>query len=319
MAKGRLLITVVFVSFRRAERATETMATTTVSAIVTVAIRKNKFDETFRSSCCWRSALYYYLVAREAWTILSRLDVKIEIFSKGLGSLSQASTISRTFTNNTSTTQKLTLIVLANAPQPAITLLYLLYSSLFTNMLAEQEWHRFGLQAQPLRVPQPRGQQQGSFFLVLPWQYALPLLVVSAALHWTATLSLFFVEIDVWDADGSGVTNDSGAGTVGFSCLGIFVVLIIVSVSWVAAVVLGLSREFPAGMLLLGVCSAVVAAACHLPDGHGDCDGVTVGEMVLGPLSWGVVRQDDGVGGTEQWLGFSSGEVEGPAGGKVYG
>ncbi|KAK3693195.1 hypothetical protein B0T22DRAFT_532509 [Podospora appendiculata] len=84
------------------------------------------------------------------------------IFGKGLASLSQASTISRTFAGNTTMAEKLGLIVLANAPQPAITLLYLLYSSLFTDMLAEHEWHQFGRRPggppqQPLRVSQPRG------------------------------------------------------------------------------------------------------------------------------------------------------------------
>jgi hypothetical protein len=52
-------------------------------------------------------------------------------------------------------------------------------------------YHRKGL-----RVSEnPRGAQRSTYFLQLPYRYAIPLLIVSSAMHWMVSQSLFLVTV----------------------------------------------------------------------------------------------------------------------------
>ena len=267
----------------------------------------------------------------------------------------------------------LDLVTLANMPQIIMSLTYFFYNAIFTTMLAEHEWHKIGRCRQGninnnsnnngynqdhnlkqnnknkthhhLRVSNPRGQQRDTFFLSLPYGYAIPLLIVSTAVQWLASQSVFFTEVDVWSLDGkhlneppptarrrrsqdpsessgNAFSTGSGISTIGCSRTAIFCLLIIGSLSWITAMVMGWFRRYPAGMPVLGACTAVVAASCHLPEE------VRKGrDVAAGPISWGVIRhasvdEDTGQVREEQWLGFvpaDCGPVEEPVENEVYG
>lgn len=89
------------------------------------------------------------------------------------------------------------LVLLANSPQIALSHTHILYNELLTIVLAEQEWHTYGQKSKALRLSDPRGRQRHTFFLSLPYRYAIPLLVLSGVMQWLASRSLFFAEVDV--------------------------------------------------------------------------------------------------------------------------
>src|SRR5882762_8193321 len=62
----------------------------------------------------------------------------------------------------------------------------------FTGMLAGLEWSQMAWQKKSLRVSQnPQGEQRSSYFLQLPYRYAIPLLGFSAVMHWLVSRSIF--------------------------------------------------------------------------------------------------------------------------------
>jgi hypothetical protein len=215
-------------------------------------------------------------------------------------------------------------VLIANTPQVLVSLTYLFYNATLTTMLAEHEWHTFtfgALPVLPLRVSQPRGKQRTTFFLSLPYRYGLPLLVLTTAMHWLASQSLFSSDLDQWTIDGDG-RNASSITALSYSSLAIFWMLVLGTSSWVAMAVLAVARVFPAGMPLLGASSAVIAASCHLPAEIQECGGDVASEA----LSWGVAVQVTHEGGissdggkVERWLGFVPGKAEEPVVGEVYG
>lgn len=64
-------------------------------------------------------------------------------------------------------------ILVANMPQGILSFLYLLYNGMFSSVLGAYEWSLFGKHRQPLRVTSPKGQQRSTFFLHLPYRYAI--------------------------------------------------------------------------------------------------------------------------------------------------
>jgi hypothetical protein len=214
-----------------------------------------------------------------------------------------------------STTRRLQLIVLANLPQFVMVATYLLYNSLLTIMVVELEWHSFAKKRKSLRVSTPRGAQRSTFYLSLPYRYSLPLAILSAGLQWLVSQSLFFAEVDLWDEKGER-HNEESILTLGYSNLALFWLLFVGILAWLPVVGMGYLRRLPEGMPLLGACSGVVAAACHLPGAERDKDGVATNLM-----SWGVVDVTGADGARRQWLWFSgvSPRAPGPIVGEKYG
>lgn len=218
------------------------------------------------------------------------------------------------------------LVALANTPQFITSLTYIYYNIVLTTMVSEREWQRLGQKETPssscLRVSTPRGRQRSSYFLSLPYRYGIPLLIMTTVEKWFASLGLFYIVLDIWDTEGVRVSDDLGTGSIGelgYSSLAILILIILTAVSWVAILFLGMVRSHPAGKPLLGSCSGVIAASCHLS--AADCAKRDAGEDVAaGPLSWGVIKQVNEDGEEEQWLGFMTGEeAETPKDGEVYG
>src|SRR5688572_23923235 len=66
-------------------------------------------------------------------------------------------------------------VLIANAPQLFISFIYVIYNSIYTCMLLAQEWSTYAYTRKPLRVSYPSGEQKSTYFLQLPYRYAIPL------------------------------------------------------------------------------------------------------------------------------------------------
>ena len=153
-------------------------------------------------------------------------------------------------------------ILLANLPQTILSFLYLTYNSLFTCMLQGHEWSLFSHHHRTLRVTSPRPGQRSTYWLQLPYTYAIPLMTLSSLLHWLTSQSIFLVRVDVSDPLGKELTAAS-ISTLGYSCIATIFALTV----WIFAVLAawGMAYKLFAGEITtVGSCSAAISAACHV-------------------------------------------------------
>ncbi|KAK4220539.1 hypothetical protein QBC38DRAFT_505654 [Podospora fimiseda] len=75
-----------------------------------------------------------------------------------------------------------TLVV--NSAQLLLSLWYLHYNQIITQLVMAREWAQFSIAFKPLHVTRPRGQQVSTYFLQLPYRYSIPLITISTILHW---------------------------------------------------------------------------------------------------------------------------------------
>ncbi|KAF1972724.1 hypothetical protein BU23DRAFT_534554 [Bimuria novae-zelandiae CBS 107.79] len=201
-------------------------------------------------------------------------------------------------------------VLLANIAQPILSFLYFSYNGLFTAMLLGYEWVSYAHQRKGLRVSRtPEGAQRSTYFLQLPYRFALPLMGLGGALHWLVSQSIFLVAIDVYAFDGSqdGALGDDWKST-GYSPIAIFTTIMLGTAMTLAAIGFGWV-PFKEGMNLAGSCSAAISAACH------EVDAVDGYEAARSKVQWGVVGENaDNVGHCT----FSTREVEMPKVGQVY-
>ncbi|KAJ5945067.1 hypothetical protein N7516_005235, partial [Penicillium verrucosum] len=165
--------------------------------------------------------------------------------------------------NNSLPKRMLDSVVVANIPQLLITLSYYGYNNLMTTMLAAAEYDSYGVSYKSLRVtwPEKDSQQKSTYWLSIPYQYAVPILVLCVALHWLVSQSTFYVLRIPYTPQGEAVWSDS-ISSLGFSPLLIFCALLIGSFIICLLILLSLKR-FKSNMPLAGSCSAVICAACH--------------------------------------------------------
>ncbi|GAB7336524.1 hypothetical protein MBLNU13_g09801t1 [Cladosporium sp. NU13] len=123
-------------------------------------------------------------------------------------------------------------ILFANSFQVLVSFLYLFYNNILTRQVAANEFLGF-LDAdndrKALRVSSPKNsEQRSSYFLSLPWRYAIPQMITFMLLHWLVSQSIFIVLTSAWTIapEPAPVPNDN-ATRLGFSCAGIFLVLIV--------------------------------------------------------------------------------------------
>jgi hypothetical protein len=168
-------------------------------------------------------------------------------------------------------------VLVANLPQLILSFTYFTYNALFTSMLAGLEWSKMAWQKKSLRVSQtPKGQQRSSYFLQLPYRYAIPLLGFSAVMHWLVSQSIF-PGVEVWpddhpqdDSQGNPaygsyygmIDREKEQYECGWSPLAILLVICGGLLMIAGAIGMGW-RKYQPGMPLRGTNSAVIAAACH--------------------------------------------------------
>ncbi|PVH83271.1 hypothetical protein DL98DRAFT_616641, partial [Cadophora sp. DSE1049] len=218
---------------------------------------------------------------------------------------------------NKGSTEMLAMVFFTNLPQAVLSLAYFTYNNLFTCMLQDVEWHGFSTTPKPLRVSgSPRGIQRKTYFLHLPYRFAIPLIVLSGILNWVASQSLFLVHVQylvfpICDArftDCGNLTSsealkpqhysadqfrsvglsasNSEITTCGFAPIGTLSVMLLAVLLLFGAWVAGRRQLEDGGLPVVGSCSAAIAAACHPVD---YLEKIVDSEK---PLKWGVVFAD---------------------------
>lgn len=61
-------------------------------------------------------------------------------------------------------------------------------------MLVADEWNDFIEERKTLSLSSSRGIQRSSYFLSLPYRFALPLMIVSGTIHWLISQSVFVIQ-----------------------------------------------------------------------------------------------------------------------------
>lgn len=200
-------------------------------------------------------------------------------------------------------------IIIANSFQIWLSLLYFLTNGLMTAVCAQAEWSSYTNNRKGLRVSgNRRFDQRSTYFLQIPYRYSVPLLVVFGGAHWLLSQAVFLKD-EVWKStDADTITYT----TIGFTPLGIFIILGLLALLFVFILVQGLSWT-TMDMPMLRSCSAVIAAACQ-PLGDNASD-----EVQLKKLQWGVMCEplESNVGETGHCA-FSAGYVDLPVEGRTY-
>lgn len=210
-------------------------------------------------------------------------------------------------------------VLIANIAQPILSFLYFSYNGLFTCMLLGYEWASYAQRRKGLRVSRaPAGAQRSTYFLQLPYRFALPLMALSGVLHWLVSQSIFLVAVDVytWDGGRHATSPFSSGGdwkSCGYSPIAIISVLVLGILMTFAMVGFGFIPYKP-GMNLAGSCSAAISAACH----NTEWDDVHGHVAAMEKLKWGVVGMSvDGEGHVGHCT-FSTREVDMPTQGVRY-
>ncbi|KAJ5150526.1 uncharacterized protein N7500_010715 [Penicillium coprophilum] len=204
------------------------------------------------------------------------------IWKSGLGEASPATTLSGLSIPATAD-GIFSMIFMANIPQILVSLAYFFYNGLLTCMLGAVEYDNYAKEQKPLRVSWPRGAQRSTYYLSLPYRYSIPLLIVSAVLHWLVSQSFFFVQVIPFDRHGVPQTHLSDVFvlvTCGYSPVAIIFGIIVGGLLPIVALGLGL-RRFRSHMPLAGQCSAAISAACHPM--------TTAVDHAVKPVQWGEV------------------------------
>ena len=177
--------------------------------------------------------------------------------------------------------------MLANLPQFILSFVYISFNAIFTCMLLTDEYNDFAVARKTLRVSEPQGEQRSSYFLQLPYRYALPLMAASAGLQWLISQCLFLVQISISSYDGLKTDVISACG---WSVIAVIFMLAVGGMFIPVLCGFGFRRYNP-GIPIASSCSLAIAAACHPKPEEEDRD------IAVLPLMYGEVwRGEDGVG-----------------------
>ena len=201
---------------------------------------------------------------------------------------------------------------LSNVPQVLLSFCYFWINIVCTSMAAEQEWNNLGASRKGLRVTQPYGHQRSTYFLQMPYRWSLPLLAISATLHWLMSQAFFLVRTFTLSLGGLGDDNSrntiaTSTSAIGFSALSL-VVLISILFGLVAVIgAMGL-RKREVRVPVVASCSLAISAACHPPPGDANAH--------LAKVQWGVTEHEVVTG--FKHCSLSSKPVTEPEEGKTY-
>jgi hypothetical protein len=183
----------------------------------------------------------------------------------------------------------LTAFLVANTPQIVASYIYLMLNNMFTSMLAMAEWTSYangpgkGLRVSSL---EKLGFQRGTYFLSVPFRWAIPCVVVFTTLHWLFSQMLFLARIEVYDMDGQ-ISTSRSLTTEYFSPLAMLLAVSLTSAILLAFIGIGIFKRYPSGAPLAGCCSASISAACQ----PGRAQNAFDDDLPLQKLRWGVVYE----------------------------
>lgn len=109
----------------------------------------------------------------------------------------------------TSTSKYMQMVSIVNTPQLLLSSLYFLFNGIFTSIACALEWSRFSTTRKSLRTTEQRGSQRSTYWLSLPWKWAIPIAVFSTISHFFASESLFMVRVIALDRDGNFLPSSS--------------------------------------------------------------------------------------------------------------
>ncbi|KAF8532068.1 hypothetical protein BDD12DRAFT_766134 [Trichophaea hybrida] len=204
--------------------------------------------------------------------------------------------------NGTSQASLFGAVLLANTPQLLFSILYLIYNAIFTSVLMGREWNQYAYYRKPVFATVPSIGQRSTYWLHVPFQYGIPLMILSGLLHWLISQSLFLVRVESWTGRACGMLS-----AVGYSTISIIFVLPVATIAVIGVAICGMQR-FKYDMPVSGCCSAAISAACHPPE--------VDNTSTLRPLMWGEVGAVDEV--SVRHLSFSDGDVQAPREGISY-
>jgi hypothetical protein len=232
------------------------------------------------------------------------------IFSLGLGALNPK-TLIRGWSIPVKGRQALVSnVIMANIPQLILSLIYFAYNSLFTTMSLATEWSQFGNTRKGLRISsKPQGEQRSTYFLQLPYRFAIPLMVTSGLLHWLVSQSIFIVLVDDISLMDDASQNNSFIAC-GYSPIAMLLVIIVGALLVISLVAIG-RMPLKSAMPVAASCSAAISAACH-------SDGEDNDNAAFQKLKWGataVVKKRGDVGHCT----FLNGDIVPPKSGVLYG
>jgi hypothetical protein len=94
------------------------------------------------------------------------------------------------------------MVMFANMWQVLLSVAYLIFNTMVTCLCCEAEWQRFATKTRQLRVTEPTGEQQSSYFISLPWRYGIPFQLAFFVMHWTLSQGLFVVIVETYNVNG---------------------------------------------------------------------------------------------------------------------
>ena len=156
-------------------------------------------------------------------------------------------------------------------------------------MVMTAECNDFALHRKTLRISQPRGKQRSTYYLQLPYRYAIPLMIMCGVLHWLISQSLFLVELLVQGLDGKR-KPDNDITACGWSPVALLFVLLLGGLMLLALLLVGGLRRYSVEMPIMRSHSLRISAACHPPKKEG-CEEE---EVALQPIQYGVVEDGEG-------------------------
>lgn len=200
--------------------------------------------------------------------------------------------------------QTLLLALFSNMPQVVLSFCYLNMNTLCTSIACAEEWNHFGITRKGLRVTKPEGEQRSTYFLQLPYRWAVPLMVVSGLLHWLLSQSFYLVRYEQLSRTGEPQSSTSACGFSMSSLVTFYGIALglVVGVRWVGR------RPMIPTVPPADCCSLFISASCHPPPGDD--------EASLERVKWGVVEGTSGAG--HHHCSLSSKPVKKPELGMVY-
>jgi hypothetical protein len=169
-----------------------------------------------------------------------------------------------------------------------LSIFYIALNSICTAMASAHEWDNLANLRKGLRVTKPEGEQRSTYFLQLPYRWAMPLMATSGILHWLLSQSCYLVRWDMYDRKGRFRISHSRIG-FGFSSLSLWIFTIVALLLVCMVGYIG-SRSMQQKLPTAASCSLVISAACHSPSDEQDTH--------LKKVKWGVVEKSPGAGYT---------------------
>lgn len=186
-------------------------------------------------------------------------------------------------------------VLVANIPQAIVSMMYFTYNDLGTRMAAAWEWSTYAIARKSLRVStKPQGQQRSSYFLTLPYRFAMPLMVGCGLLHWLVSQSIYPVVTEhytfmkygnqSYEWDSPQYYPQPGEMTCAWSPVGVLAT-IAVGTLLVAAILFVSSFRLASPMPVVGSNSLAIAAACQVEQ-------KTSHRLSRRRVQWGVIRSE---------------------------